>query len=186
MTPLRLVGVEDGSFEPFTTGAWAYLCAVRMLDLVVDEVRIGKAAVDGVEVTDTLLGMLHDLECEAVILGGVTFAGFNVVDAQKLSGALGVPVVIFSAVRPDSDSVLAALKAHFGDWEERWSPIERLGGVQEVETREGHPPVFFEVVGASPEWAADVLRGAVGLSRAPECVRVAGIVARGLGRCTGP
>lgn len=186
MTPLRLVGVEDGSFEPFKQGAWAYICAVRMVGSKVDEISIGKVTVDGDDATNVLLGMLRSFECDAVLLGGVSFAGFNVVDARRLNEELHFPVIIFSAVRPNSDLVLAALKAHFGDWERRWSPIKDLGEVYEVETKEGQPRVYFEVVGASPEWATDVLRGSVGLSRAPECVRVARVVARGLGLCSGP
>ena len=184
--PLRLVGVEDGSFEPFKQGAWAYLCAVRMVGPKVDEIRIGKVAVDGAEATNVLLGMLRGLDSDVVLLGGVSFAGFNVVDVRRLNEELHIPVVIYSGVQPDSYSVLAALKAHFGDWERRWSPIKGLGEVCEVETKEGQPRVYFEVVGASPEWATDVLRGSVGLSRAAECVRVAGVVARGLGLCSGP
>ncbi len=186
MSALRLVGVEGGSFEPFAAGAWSYICAVRMEDFNINEVRIGKVLVDGSDCTDVLLGMLRGLNCDVVVLGGVTFAGFNVVDVRRLATMLRVPVIIYSATRPDSTSVLTALRAHFDDWEDRWSVIEKLGEVHEMVPKAGLSPVFFEVIGATSAWAAKVLRGAISLSKAPECVRVAGIIAKGLGWCTGP
>ena len=182
MSPLSLVGVEDGGFEAFKPNQTTLLCAALMVGDRIESLRLGRVTVDGRDATDVLSGMLVNIRCDAVILGGVSFAGFNTVDPHRLHDELGVPMIVYSGERPDSPSVLAALKAHFPDWVERWAPIARLGDVYSVVTKAGHPPVFFEVVGESRDWAEGVLRSCASLTRAPEPVRVAGIVARGLTR----
>ena len=182
MSTQRLIGVEDGSFRVFQPGQSTLLCAVLMVGDRIDEVRFGRVAVDGRDATDVLLRMLVNIRCDCLILGGVSFAGFNVIDATRLHEELGIPVIVYSGKKPNSQSVLAALKAHFADWEERWAPVERLGDVYSLVTRMGYPPVFFEVVGESRDWCEGVLRASAQLTRAPEPLRVAGIVARGLTR----
>jgi endonuclease V-like protein UPF0215 family len=182
LNPLGLVGVEDGGFRAFQPGQSTLICAVLMRGDRVESVRLGRVAVDGRDATDVLLRMLVDIRCDAVILGGVSFAGFNIMDANILREGLGVPVIVYSREKPDSTSVLAALRAHFADWEERWASIARLGDVYSLVTRVGYPPVFFEVVGESRDWCEEVLISSASLTRAPEPVRVASIVARGLTR----
>ena len=182
MSPLVLVGVEDGSFEAFKPGRSTLLCTVCVVGDRVEWVRLGSVAVDGREATEVLLRLLRGTKFDALILGGVSFAGFDVVDPNELHEALGVPVIVYSPERPDSASTLAALRANFPDWEERWAPIERLGEVYSVVTKAGSPPVFFEVAGCTKEYAEGVLRESASLTRAPEPVRVAGLIARGLTR----
>ena len=182
MSTLGLIGVEDGSFRVFQPWQSTLLCAVLITGDRVNAVRIGRVIVDGQNATDVLLRMLVNIRFDALILGGVSFAGFNIINATRLHEELGVPVIVYSGEKPDSQSVLAALKAHFADWEERWTPVERLGVIYSIVTRAGCPPVFFEMVGESRNWCEEVLRASAQVTRAPEPVRVAGIVARGLTR----
>lgn len=181
---MRIVGVEDGSFEPFKSRGLSYtvLCFVEMIDELICDVKLATIEVDGLDASDKLLEMLDGEDIGAVILGGITFAGFNVIDPFAISNQRGVPVIVYSGEEPDNISMLLALKKHFGDWERRWSIIERLGRVYETVTRQGEPPVYFEVVGGSVSWAADVLRYSALLCRIPEPVRVAGLIARGVSR----
>ena len=182
MSSLGLVGVEDGGFRAFQPGQSTLICAVLMRGNRVELVRLGRVAVDGRNATDILLGMLVNIRCDGVILGGVSFAGFNIIEANRLHEELGVPVIVYSGKKPDSASVLAALRGHFDDWEERWASVAQLGDVYSIVTKAGYPPVFFEVVGESRDWCEEVLRSSASLTRAPEPVRVASIVARGFTR----
>ncbi|MCX6647957.1 MAG: DUF99 family protein [Candidatus Bathyarchaeota archaeon] len=177
-----LVGVEDGGFEAFKPGQSTLLCAACVVGDHVEWVRLGRVAVDGREVTDVLLRLLEGAEFDVLILGGASFAGFNVIDAYRIHDELGVPVIVYSGEEPDSRSTLVALKAHFPDWAERWAPIERLGDVYSMVSKTGEPPVFYEKVGCTNEYAEDMLRASVSLTRTPEPIRVAGIIARGLTR----
>lgn len=182
MSALRLVGVEDGSFKAFKPGQSTLLCAVCMVGDRIEWVRLRRIVVDGRDATNVLLKLIEDTQFDALILGGVSFAGFNVVDPHMIHDELGVPVIIYSGEKPENLSTLMALRAHFTDWAERWAPIERLDHIYSIVTKTGSPPVFFEVVGCTREWSEGVLRASVSLNRTPEPVRVASIVARGLTR----
>jgi len=87
---------------------------------------------------------------------------------------------VYSGVKPDNESMYRALRSNFGDWEARWGVVERLGDVHETVSLPGEPVVYFEAVGCTPQWAEEVLKSAAVISRIPEPVRVAGIIARGL------
>jgi endonuclease V-like protein UPF0215 family len=150
----------------------------------IDGVALLPIEVDGMDATDKLLAIMNDGLADAVILGGITFAGFNVIDPRRVFQETGVPVIVYTGKRPDDGSMLVALKTHFSDWKRRWDVIESLGKVHEVVTRLGEPPAYFEVVGGSAIWAEGVLRSSALVCRIPEPVRVAGLVARGVSPVT--
>jgi len=170
----------------------------RILKVCHAEIRV-----DGLDATVKLLSMMRGIEVDAVILGGITFGGFNVinprvVDAVILGGITfggfnlinpriihaetGVPIIVYSGVKPDNDAVLAALRKHFHDWERRWEIIAGLGEIHSTWVFREDPDIYFEAVGCDPGWAEGVLKDSAMISRIPEQVRVAGLVARGLTR----
>jgi endonuclease V-like protein UPF0215 family len=179
---LRLFGVEDGSFEAFPTAenTYCFLCGVETKASRIVSIKLTKIQVDGFDATEKLLSMLEAFGGEAVILGGITFAGFNIVDPVKIHQETGTPVIVYSGKKPDNEGVLSALKAHFGDWRKRWRIIQSLGPIHTTRPFLGEPPVYFEVVGNTREWGEEILAASAEVSRIPEPVRVAGIVARSL------
>jgi len=179
---LHVAGVEDGSFEAFQKERpqCTLLCVVEMYGVSIQGVSLRDILVDGRDMTEKLLEMLSSTVCDAIILGGVSFAGFNIVDALKVHEVTGVPVIVFSGEKPDSESVREALKTHFADWGERWAQIAALGDVHSAATVRSEPPIYFETVGASPEWSEKVLKHFAMLGRVPEPIRVAGMIAKGL------
>lgn len=179
---LHLVGVEDGSFEAFQRDKTplAFLCSIKIESDFIRWIRLSRIQVDGIDATEKLLDMLLGVKADAIMLGGITFAGFNIVDPQKILDETGVPVIVYSGKKPDSEKMLRALKNHFDDWRMRWEIVSALGPVHSVETHPGEPPIYFEVVGGSPQWAKEILCKSATISRIPEPVRVAGIIARGL------
>ncbi len=177
----RILGVEDGSFEAFSeSSSSTYLCGVLMDSRVIRDVRLAEISVDGLDATEMLLNLMDGLDLDAVILGGITFAGFNVMDPFTIFDETMVPLIVYSGVKPDNESMYRALTKHFGDWEARWGIVERLGDVYETMSFRGEPGIYFEVVGCTTSWAEEVLKSAALISRIPEPVRVAGIIARGL------
>lgn len=180
--PIRLMGVEDGSFQADdrSTLQLSLLCCIEMCSGRVEAVKLTRVEVDGFDATERLLELLEGVDVDAIILGGITFAGFNMVDPAAVNSATGVPVIVYSGKKPDNEEMLRALRRHFPDWERRWRVVEGLGEIHSMMPRKYEPPIYFEVLGASPEWAEEVLRNAAIISRIPEPVRVAGLVARGL------
>jgi len=182
--PLRILGVEDGSFDAFNRKALGstILCGVLMKGERILKVRHAEIRVDGLDATDKLLSLMKGIEVEAVILGGITFGGFNVIDPRIINDETGVPIIVYSGVKPDNDAVRSALRKHFPDWERRWEIIEGLGEIHSTRVFREDPEIYFEVIGCDPGWAEGVLKDNAMISRIPEPVRVAGLVARGLTR----
>ena len=178
----RVVGVEDGSFSKKTdlgvskallvsvlfTGSWFY------------DFQLDKITVDGLDATEKLSKMLRRWLFDAVILAGVSFAGFNLVDSASISKEFGKPVIIVARTKPNNVSVRNALRQHFKDWRVRWSVFEKLGSMYEVVSRVNDSPIYVEVVGTRLGWAERVLRFLATCCRIPEPVRVARVIARGL------
>lgn len=184
MGEMRVLGVEDGSFNAFSRedDSHTVLCGVSMARGRIEDVRISQIEVDGLDATEKLLGMLHGIDVEVVVLGGITFAGFNLIDPSNIFNEIGMPVIVYSGEEPDNDAMLFALRKHFDDWRRRWKIIEGLGEVFETVIRLSEPPVYFEVVGGSKGWAEALLRSSALVCRIPEPVRVAGLIARGISR----
>jgi len=94
----------------------------RILDL-----KLGEIEVDGLDVQRTLISLLGSLSYDVVMLSGVSFGGFNVVNLKLLAGKVGRPVIAVIRERPENKAVLAALRKHFGDWRERWRAVRDAG-----------------------------------------------------------
>jgi endonuclease V-like protein UPF0215 family len=148
---------------------------------VIQGVRLARITVDGLDATDALLNNLGSWETDALILGGATFAGFNVVDVQRVYNETETPVIVFSGECPDMNATRDALRKHFPDWRERWSRYEALGGIHSLKIG-GYPPVYYENVGCSTEFAEDVLGEQAISCRTPECVKVSNFIAKGVTR----
>ena len=180
--PLRILGVEDGRFDAFNRKALGrtLFCGVVMKGDIILEVIHTEIRVDGLDATDKLRSMMRGIEIEAVILGGITFGGFNIINPWVIHAETGVPIIVYLGVRPDNDAVLAALRKHFPDWESRWEIIEGLGEIHSTRVFQEDPGIYFEAIGCDPEWAEGVLKASAMISRIPEPLRVAGLVARGI------
>jgi endonuclease V-like protein UPF0215 family len=174
-----VVGVEDGSFQKGMTPK-ALLVAVLFKGLKVESVQITKIIVDGLDATQKLVKTLTGWKFGAVMLAGVSFAGFNVIDPTIVYEEFGKPVIIISRTKPDNKAVKRALQCHFEDWQIRWAVFEKLGLIHKALVLASEPPVYVETVGAPIKWAVLLIRALSVYSRIPEPIRTARLIARGL------
>jgi len=182
--PPRAVGIDDGpSARNGTTKSRnnrASLVAVWFDRLGFDEARIGLVQVDGLDSTDAILSLLKETRTTVMFLSGASFAGFNIVDAERLHNTLHIPIIIISREKPDNASVKRALKKHFTDWSIRWKLIRKLGRIHAFAPKPSEQPLYFESVGIPAAQARRIIRAYCATSRVPEPIRVAGIMAKGL------
>ncbi len=176
----RVFGVEDGSF--FRKEEKTLLVAVLMESWWIEDIVLGKITVDGMDATETLVKMLRGFSFDAIMLSGVSYAGFNLIDPRIVYKEFGVPVIIVCRSRPNNNAVRSALFDHFEDWKERWGIIESLGEVYEVFSKRDAPPLFVEVIGGDFLWAKDLVCNLAFCCRIPEPIRIARFIARGLSR----
>ena len=174
-----MVGVEDGSFQKGITPK-ALLAAVLFKGLKIESAQITKITVDGLDATQKLVKTLRPWRFRAVILGGVSFAGFNVIDPTIVCEEFGKPVIIISRTKPDNKAVKRALQCHFEDWQIRWTVFEKLGLIHKVLVLASEPPVYVKTVGVPIKWAVLLIRALSVCSMVPEPIRTARLIARGL------
>ena len=177
------IGIDDGPFHPKGLGrSKAPLVAVLLHGPHLLRAEVGWISVDGLDGTPQAIGLLNKLYRRScpILLSGATFGGFNIIDPRVLERRFRTPTIVVVGARPDNRSVKPALVKHFPDWRERWRVIRSLGPLCHVRTVAGENPVFYESFGCSRGEARRILSGWAFVSRLPEPLRVAGLVARGL------
>jgi len=175
----RVAGVEDGSFQKGITPR-TLLAVVLFKGLKIESVKIARIVVDDLDSTEKLGNILGGWEFEAVLLAGVSFAGFNVIDPTIIHEEFWKPVIIILRTKPNRNAVKRALERHFEDWQSRWSVFEKLGLIHKVVASASEPPVYVETVGVRVGWAGKLVRAFSVCSRIPEPIRVARLIACGL------
>jgi len=116
---------------------------------------------------------------KAVLLDGVAFGGFNVVDIEELNMSTGLPVITVTRDKPDFDKIKIALMKHFDDWKTRWGILNK-GDLRRVET--SHNPIFIKYSGVSLEGAKEIIKVSTIRGVIPEPIRVAHLIASGVTR----
>jgi hypothetical protein len=147
------------------------------------DIRLGEIDVDGVDAQQTLLSLLSALSYDVVMLSGISFGGFNLVDIKAVARKVGKPVIAIIREKPNNREVRDALRKHFPDWEDRWRAVKGAGRLYSCKPVADEPKLYFEVRGSSPSAAGRIIAASSTISRLPEPVRVAGLVAKGLRGC---
>jgi hypothetical protein len=176
---LPIVGVEDGSFQKGTTQR-AILAIVLFKGLKIQNIKITKIAVDGLDATEKLAEVLNEWKFAAVMLPSISFAGFNIIDPTATRKKFEQPIIIVTRTKPDNKAVRHALKIHFKDWRIRWKVFEKLGSFHKVAALADQPPVYVETVGVDIKWACNLIQSLSVYCRVPEPIRVARLIARGI------
>lgn len=181
MHDLRIVGVDDGAFRPNKqTLQHTLLVAVLFQGLRVRSVKTSRIEVDGRDSNAKMVALFKTVPHNVAMLSGISFGGFNVVDIAKLARVTKRPVIAVSGEKPHNAAVYRALHKHFKDWKERWEAVQNAGPLYSCKPLRNEPKLFFEVKGASPAHARSIIRSTATISRLPEPIRVARILARAL------
>jgi endonuclease V-like protein UPF0215 family len=180
---IRVLGVDDGVFVPRTKGMVDVVGVVYRGGYWLDGVMRTEVEVDGTDATEKIAAMIkgspHYDQLRVVVLNGVTFAGFNVVDIKELFRKVGLPVITVTREKPDFEEIKKALE-NLPEHEKRWKAMENAGKIVEVYTRDGEEPVYMQVAGVSEKDAEKILKNTSTRSNVPEALRVAHIIASGL------
>ena len=92
---IRVLGIDDGVFMPRMRALVPVVGVVFRGGYWLDGVMHTKIKVDGLEATSKISSMIlnspHYKQLRVIMLNGVTFAGFNVVDVKKLNAKTKTP-----------------------------------------------------------------------------------------------
>jgi endonuclease V-like protein UPF0215 family len=180
---IRVLGVDDGAFTPHVEGQVPVIGVVFRGGYWLDGVMHTTIAVDGFDATERIASMItsssHYKQLRVIMLNGITFAGFNIVDVQALNAVTKLPVITVTREKPSLAEIRKALQ-NLSRSEERWQTILSAGEPVEVSTRNAKAKVYVQTVGISIEDAQKILRLTSTRSNVPEALRVAHLIASGI------
>lgn len=176
---IRVVAFDDGSFKPRTKQFTFLVGVVYRPDNRVEGVISTKIRVDSLDATRKIISLLKGSrflqQVRFVLLDGVNFAGFNIVDIGELSGKLSKPVLVVFRRRPNMRRIGLAL-ARFRDREKRMRLIEKAGEIHKAKN------VYFQFHGTDAGTARQVISRCTVHSNMPEPLRLAHLIASGMTR----
>jgi endonuclease V-like protein UPF0215 family len=182
---IRVLGVDDGIFVPHSKGFAPIIGVVFRGGYWIDGVMNTKVEVDGFDATEKIAAMVtsspHHKQLRVIMLDGVTFAGFNVVDIKKLNEETRLPVIAVTRDRPDFGEIRKVLKK-LPCPAKRWKAVVDAGEIFEVNTRSKKERVYMEISGIVEEDARKILKLTSTRSSVPEALRVAHLVASGISK----
>ncbi len=180
-----MLGVDDGIFAPHTKGKVDIVGVVYRGGYWLDGVMRTEVTIDGMDATEKIAAMIknsaHYDQLRVVILNGITFAGFNVVNLRELFQKVDLPIIAVTRERPNREEIKKAL-GNLSEFKKRWEAIKSAGEMTKVTTRNAGEPVYMHVAGVIKDDAEKILRRTSTRSNVPEALRVAHIIASGLAR----
>ena len=180
---IRILGVDDGVFIPHSKGFVPVVGVVFRGGYWLDGLLSTKIEIDGFDATEKIASMItsspHKRQLRVVMLNGVTFGGFNVVDIKELFERTKLPVIAVTRDRPDLDDIRVALKNLF-EPEKRLKALLNAGKILELSTRNKNERVYIEINGLLEQDAKRIVKLTSTRSSIPEALRVAHLIASGL------
>jgi len=177
MRPLsNAIGVDDA---PHTRGSGRVLIVGVVTSRTrVDGIVVGHVRRDGRNATQRIAELVSESpftdHAQVVLLQGITFGGFNVVDLPGLHEMIGRPVIAVVRRRPNLKRIRAALLDQVPGGRRKWELVQRAGPVEPV------GGVFVHRAGLSPEEAGRLLASTTQHGKLPEPLRIAHLIAGAL------
>ncbi|OGS56586.1 MAG: hypothetical protein A3K60_02090 [Euryarchaeota archaeon RBG_19FT_COMBO_56_21] len=179
---VRILGIDDSPFKFKDQHALVVGALVRVPNYL-ESVMKTEVVVDGTDATLKLVEMIkrsrYREQIKAVMLDGITLAGFNVVDIEQLCSSTGTPVITITRNKPDLEKMRDAMMKYFDDWKVRYEVITKLE-LRRVKTE--HKPVYVSSCGGDDREMDALVSAATVKGAIPEPIRIAHLVASAMVR----
>ena len=185
---LKVVGIDEGYFPPeFKRKRLQTILVAVLCDWTTPlDVKISRVTVDYDNVNDRVLELLgkFKVKSDLIILDGVTYAGFNVIDPKTLNEELGIPIITVFKHNLNMDRIRTALYKHFNDWRYRFTVIWNVYSNSRI-IHTPWRPLRISVYGIDENRAIDLIIRLQKVSPIPEPLRLADVIASGLTKNSG-
>jgi len=176
---IQVLGIDDAPFERKDKDVKLVAVLSRGAKMM-DGVFNTTIKRDGLDATEKIAHLIKSIKREnarAMILDGITFGGFNIVDIKRLYNETGIPVIASIDRRPDHVAVHKALR-NLPDEGIRKKAVESAGQVYEVKL-DPERTVFMQIAGLGRKDAEEILKLTTVNGLVPEPVRAAHMVGKG-------
>jgi hypothetical protein len=178
---IKVMGWDDGPFEFDQKETVPVVGAVTRGGGRLDGLVRTELEVDGLDGTSRLAsaikGSKHRDDVSLLMLDGITFGGFNVIDIKNLAEETGLPVLAVTRTRVKLDSFRAALEK-LPKSERRWKAVQSAGIIRETSVRGSS--IYFQTASLTREEAERVISTTSTHSVTPEPIRLANMISRAL------
>lgn len=167
---IRVIGFDDAPFSRPYEGGKVCIAGVVCADTRFEGMVWGEVQQDGWDATEAicrlLIGKKFLPQLHILLLDGIAFGGFNIIDLPLLSQTLSLLCVTIMRRLPNMQAAMTRLPQAT----QRLQILERAGTIYQ------YPPFFFQVVGASPEVTFAVLQRLTDFGKVPEALRLAHLI----------
>ncbi|MHA1650665.1 MAG: endonuclease dU [Candidatus Helarchaeota archaeon] len=179
---IRIIGIDDCPFTPRAEGTTRLIGVIFRGSLWIEGVLQTSITIDGFDSTEKIIAMIssspHFGQLRVIMLDGITFGGFNIVDLDELYETIHLPIIVICEREPDFRSIKEAIR-HTKDWEKRWAMIQNTGPFYQLKTKRWvKKPLYFQIKGLDLKDAQQIIKISSSVSHIPEPVRVAHLIAR--------
>jgi uncharacterized protein len=180
---IRVLGVDDAAHIPRSKSYVPIIGVVFRGGFWLEGVMSTKILVDGFDstqaISDMITGSPHFKQLRVVMLNGVTFGGFNIVDLKALNKATGLPIIAVARKKPDLNSIHQAIQK-LSQPQERLKTLDNAGEIVPIQLKSKNAQLYCHVLGIQLEDAQKILDLTSTRSITPEPLRVAHLVASGI------
>ncbi len=173
----HIIGIDDAPFLPEHRGdvliVGAVYAAHRLEGVLHNRIRR-----DGANSTQRIVEMIRHSRfashLQMVMLQGIAFGGFNVVDIHALRRELDLPILVVTRRKPNPAAIRKALLERVRGGQRKWKLIQAATEVEPMEQ------VFVQRCGISKKEAQIVVRRCAVSGNLPEPLRTAHLIAGGM------
>lgn len=178
---IRILGIDDAPFDFRKDKETMLIGTVFRGGDWIDGILRTEVKVDGNDATEKVIEMVKGCkfkDLRVIMLDGLGFAGFNLVDMERVFNETGLPVIVVVRKMPDFNKIKKALKnLHHAEFYNNC--IKKAGIPQKVETKK-NKFIHIQFHGLSFKDAERIVKLSSTRSLIPEPIRVAHLIASGV------
>ncbi|MBN1503054.1 DUF99 family protein [Candidatus Woesearchaeota archaeon] len=173
---IRVLGIDDSPFNKFEEKKVLVVAALFRGGEFLDGVMSTYVKIDGPDSTSKLIKMINKCkfkpQLHAILLDGIAFGGFNIIDIEELCQETNIPVIVVIRNYPDFDKIGRALIKI--KQEEKIELLKKAGEVHSFNK------IFFQAKGCPLDKAREILKVTTTHAYIPEPLRVAHLIGAGI------
>ncbi len=178
---IRLLGIDDASFEKGDEQVLVIATFFRGGQSM-DGVLSTHVHVDGDDATDKVIQMINNSkfksQIQAILLDGIAFGGFNVVNIEGVWKHTGIPAIVVVRKMPDFDKLEKTLRKL--GMEKKYQLMEKAGKPKKITLSQG--TIHIQTAGISFAEAEQIIKLSCTHSNIPEPIRAAHLIGAGIVR----
>ncbi len=179
---IRILGIDD---SPFNYDDKKVLCVGTIYrgGNYLDGLISFKIKKDGLDATEKIIKSIDKDKYEQlqyIMIDGITLAGFNIVDINKIYQKNKLPVIVIIRKKPDIDKFLKAIeKTHRKqDAKKKKELVEKAGKIYKIKINQHN--IYLQLAGLDLTKAKQLLLLTCLHSNIPEPIRVSHLIASGI------